>query len=83
MIDYSITITDEDGDSVMLSHYFDSSRPLMLEATGLLVCEGEPTSSQTVTVALTMAHIRALIRFLDMAYGDHRLTKDEMEESDD
>jgi hypothetical protein len=83
MIDYSITITDEDGDSVMLSHYFDSSRPLMLEATALRVCEGEPNSLETVTVALTMAHIRALIRFLNMVYGNHRVTKNEMEEAND
>ena len=82
MIDYSITITDDDGDSVTLSHDFDAPSLLMLEATGLLASGGE-LIPQTVTVTLTMAHIRAMARFLDMAYGDHLLTKHEMEKAND
>jgi len=82
MIDYSITITDDDGDSVTLSHDFDAPHLLMLEATGLLVSDGE-LNPKTVMVTLTMAHIRALTRFLDMAYGDRLLTKHEMEKAND
>ena len=82
MIDYSITITDDDGDSVTLSHDFDAPNLLMLEATGLLVSDAE-MKPKTVMVTLTMAHIRALARFLDMAYGDHLLIKHEMEKSND
>ena len=82
MIDYSMTITDDDGDSVTLSHDFDTPHLLMLETTGLLAAGGE-LIPQTVMVTLTMAHIRAMARFLDMAYGDHLLTKHEMEKTND
>ena len=69
MIDYNITITDDDGDSVTLSHDFDAPHLLMLEATGLLVSDGE-LNPKTVMVTLTMDHIRAMARFLDMAYDN-------------
>ena len=82
MIDYSITITDDDGDSVTLSHDFDAPHLLMLEATGLLVSDGE-LNPKTVMVTLTMAHIRALTRFLDMAYGNYLLNGTEEAANDD
>jgi hypothetical protein len=82
MIDYSITITDDDGDCVTLSHDFEAPNLMMLEATGFLVVD-ELTITKTVMVTLTMTHIRALTRFLDMAYGDHLLTKHEMEKAND
>ena len=82
MIDYSITITDDDGDSVTLSHDFDAPNLLMLEATGLLVSDGE-LNPKTVMVTLSMAHIRALHRFLDMAYGNYLMNGTEEAANDD
>jgi len=82
MIDYSITITDDDGDSVTLSHDFDAPNLLMLEATGIAVSDAE-MKPKTVMVTLNMAHIRALHRFLDMAYGNHLLNGTEEVANDD
>jgi Ni,Fe-hydrogenase I cytochrome b subunit len=82
MIDYSITITDDDGDSVTLSHDFDAPSLLMLEATGLIVSD-EFTTPKTVMVTLNMAHIRAIHRFLDMAYGNYLLNGTEEAANDD
>lgn len=82
MIDYSITITDDDGDSVTLSHDFDAPDLLMLEATGLSVSDAE-MKPKTVMVTLKMAHIRALHRFMDMAYGNYLLNEAEEESTND
>jgi len=82
MIDYSITITDDDGDSVTLSHDFDAPGQLMLEATGLLVSDSE-LKPKTVMVVLNMTHIRAMHRFLDMAYGNYLLNGAEEAANDD
>jgi len=82
MIDYSITITDDDGDSVTLSHDFDAPGQLMLEATGLVVSDSE-LKPKTVMVVLNMTHIRAMHRFLDMAYGNYLLNGIEEAANDD
>ena len=82
MIDYSITITDDEGATATFSHDFDAPHLLMLEATGLLVSDGE-LNPKTVMVTLTMAHIRALTRFLDMAYGNYLLNGTEEAANDD
>lgn len=82
MIDYSITITDDDGDSVTLSHDFDAPNLLMLEATGLSVSDAE-MKPKTVMVTLNMTHIRALHRFMDMAYGNYLLNETEEDQAND
>lgn len=67
MIDYSITITDDDGDTVTFSHDFDAPTFLMLEASGLVVSNDEQRI-KTILVTLKKNHIRALHTFLGTAY---------------
>lgn len=69
MIDYSITMTDNDGDTISFSHDFDTPDSLMVEASGLVVSD-DMTKVKTIMVVLNKAHIRALAMFLDMAYGN-------------
>lgn len=80
MIDYTITITDDDGDSVTFSHDYDAPNSLMVHASGLIVSD-ENTKVKTVMVILKKNHVRALRSFLDMAYGEILQAEAEQEES--
>lgn len=72
MIDYSITVTDNDGDTVTLSHDSLSPGYLMLETYGM---SGD--QMRTIMVNLNMVHIRALARFLDMVHMDFTTENEE------
>ena len=82
MVDYSITITDHDGDTISFTHNFDASNTIMVEASGLVVSD-EATKVKTIMVILKKADIRALLRFLNMAYTDMALNNTEEESDDD
>jgi hypothetical protein len=61
MRDYCLTITDQDGDTIELTHDTDSPENLMIEARRIVMGE-----VRSVSVSLSKKDARSVLRFLDV-----------------